>query len=108
MSKSTPNQERRSAKRFQVAWEVVVSGADATGRDFQESGALENLSSKGALFLIPRSVQPGAQLELQIKVPLIKENWMKYSGQVVRVQKESDGFDVAMSFDTARPLFNQP
>jgi hypothetical protein len=108
MAKRTYNEERRNARRFQVAWQVAVKGADASGRSFDESGSLENLSSRGALFFMSTRVQPGAKIELQIKVPLKKENWMKYSGEVVRVKKKSGGFGVAVMFDTVRPLFNEP
>ncbi len=108
MAKSTHNEERRTARRFQVAWQVAIKGADPSGRNFDESGTLENLSSRGALFFMPRRVQQGAKIELQIRVPLKKENWMKYSGEVVRVKKKSGGFGVAVMFDTIRPLFNEP
>jgi hypothetical protein len=108
MSNNTPNDERRNARRFQVAWQVAVKGADPFGRDFHESGTLANLSSRGALFIISTGVQIGARLELQIKVPLKRENWMKYSGEVVRVENHSDGFGVAMIFETVKPLFNEP
>jgi hypothetical protein len=108
MAKSTHNEERRNARRFQVAWQVAIKGADPLGRNFDEFGFLENLSSRGASFLMPRRVQPGAKIELQIRVPLKKENWMKYSAEVVRVKKKRGGFGVAVMFDTARPLFNEP
>jgi hypothetical protein len=108
MGKSTQNEERRNARRFQVSWEVAIKGADPLGRSFDEFGSLEDLSSRGALFFMHRRVQPGAKIELRIRVPLKKENWMKYSGEVVRVNRKSGGFGVAVMFDTARPLFNRP
>jgi hypothetical protein len=108
MAKSSHNKERRNARRFQVSWEVAIKGADPLGRTFDEFGSLENLSSRGALFFMPRRVKPGAKIELQIRVPLKKENWMKYSGEVIRVNKKSGGFGVAVMFDTVRPLFNEP
>jgi hypothetical protein len=101
-------QERRAAKRFQVSWPIVVKGAKPAGRNIQDSGKLENLSSRGALFLISRRVKPGLRLELGIKVPLKGQNWMKYSGKVVRVEKQNDRFAVAMLFDNVRPLFDEP
>jgi len=101
-------QERRAAKRFQVSWPVVIKGAKAAERSIQESGKLENLSSRGALFLIGARVNTGLRLELRIKVPLKGQNWMKYSGKVVRVEKRADRFAVAMLFDNVRPLFDEP
>jgi len=108
MAHRTLQQERRVAKRFRVSWPVAVKNAEALGRGIQESGKLENLSSRGALFLIPARVKPGVRLELAIKVPLKGQNWMKYSGKVVRVEKQTDRFAVAMLFDDVRPLFDEP
>jgi len=108
MANRTLQQERRAAKRFQVSWQVAVKSADPTRQNIRESGALENLSSRGALFLISAQVKPGIRLELQIKIPLKGQNWMKYSGEVVRVKKQNDLFAVAMLFDNVRPLFNEP
>ena len=105
MVKSNRDEERRKARRFQVGWDVAVKGTDRTGRDFDETGMLGNLSSAGALLYLPRTVPVGARLELRIKVPFKKKNWMKYAAEVVRVKNQSVNIGIAVKFDTARPVF---
>jgi hypothetical protein len=58
--------------------------------------------------LIPARVKPGAGLGLQIKVPLKGQNWMKYYGEAVRLEKQNKRFAVVMLFDNVRPLFGEP
>ena len=97
--------ERRGVRRFKVEWDVAVRGTDSAGAAFDESGALNNLSSNGVFLYLARQVEVGDMLEVRIRVPFKKENWMKYSAEVVRVEKASSGFGIAMKFDTARPIF---
>ncbi len=97
--------ERRRGQRFEVEWNVTVKGIDGTGAAFDEEGALENLSSGGAFLYLTRRVNVGDRLSVWIKVPFKKENWMKYSAEVIRVEKAPSNFGVAMKFDTARPKF---
>ena len=105
MVKSNRDDERRKARRFQVGWDVAVKGTDRTGRGFDETGMLGNLSSVGALLYLPRAVPLGSRLELRIKVPFKKNNWMKYAAEVVRVPSQSANIWIAVKFDTARPIF---
>jgi hypothetical protein len=105
MAKSNRGAERRDAQRFQVGWDVTVKGTDQTGTGFDEAGILEDLSSVGAFLYLPRRVQLGDKLELRIKVPFKKNNWMKYSAEVIRVKKATGKTGVAVRFDTARPVF---
>ncbi|MEK6323813.1 MAG: PilZ domain-containing protein [Acidobacteriota bacterium] len=105
MVNSNRDEERRKARRFQVGWDVAVKGMDKAGRGFDEAGMLENLSSVGAFFYLPRRVPLGARLELRIKVSFKKNNWMKYAAEVVRVKKGSGKIGIAVKFDTARPVF---
>ena len=102
MGKTDHNKERRDARRFFVSWEVAVTGRDA-GRQFDEAGILQNLSSRGAFLYLSRQCSPGEKIELQIKTPLKRNHWMKYSAEVIRVERESAG--VAVRFDTAVPVF---
>lgn len=97
--------ERRRARRFQVKWEVAVKGKDLSGVSFDEAGVLENLSSSGAFIYMTRTPKLGAKLDVWIKVPFKKENWMKYSAEVLRVEDVSDCIGVAMKFDATRPNF---
>lgn len=103
---SHSDEERRKARRFQVGWDVAVRGTHRGGRTFAEAGMIENLSSAGALLYLPRRVQIGTRLELRIKVPFKKNNWMKYAAEVVRVKKGGDNIGIAVKFDTARPVFS--
>ncbi len=105
MAKSNRGSERRDARRYQVGWDVAVKGTDQSGTGFDEAGILEDLSSAGAFLYLPRRVQLGARLEVRIKVPFKKNNWMKYSAEVVRVKKATGNTGVAVRFDTARPVF---
>ena len=104
MGRIKHDEERRNARRFQVSWDVNVRGTDQTGSGFDEAGTLENLSSLGAFLYLPRLVNFGERLELQIKVPF-RGDWMKYAAQVVRLEPESAEAGVALKFDTAVPVF---
>jgi hypothetical protein len=104
MGRKNQDEERRNARRFQVNWGVNVRGTDETGSGFDEPGTLENLSSLGALLYLPRLVNLGERLELQINVPF-RGNLMKYAAQVVRLDQENTEAGVALKFDTSVPVF---
>jgi hypothetical protein len=103
--RKTSNLERRGARRFAVGWDVTVKGTDGTGLSFNEKGALENLSSTGAFLYLGRRLEVGTKLDVWIKTPFKKNNWMKYSAEIVRVEGSEMKAGVAMKFQTARPLF---
>ena len=104
MDRISQNEERRNARRFQVSWDVSVRGTDQNGSGFDEAGTLQDLSSLGAFLYLPRFVNLGERLELQIMVPF-RGNWVKYAAQVVRLEQESAEVGVALKFDTAVPVF---
>jgi hypothetical protein len=105
MSTKNQNEERRIARRFEIAWAVAIRGTDQAGKRFDEAGTLQNLSSRGAFFFLPKPVSPGAVLEVEIRVPMKEKSWMKYEARVVRVEKQKSEFGVAVNFATTRPLF---
>lgn len=106
MPKSIVDEERRTARRFHVGWNVVVKGTDQRGEGFDEPAMLENLSSSGAFLYISRTIQPGSKLELKINLPFQKKsNWMQYSARVLRIKKANGNNGIAVKFDTVRPLF---
>jgi len=106
MVNSNRGAERRDARRFRVGWDVAVKGTDQSGTGFDEAATLEDLSSIGAFLYLPRPVRLGARLELRIRVPFKRNNWMKYSAEVIRVKKKATGnIGVAVRFETARPVF---
>lgn len=105
MSENNYIEERRSAKRLEVGWDLAVAGTDHAGSRFKHAGALQNLSSNGAFFYLPKRVKRGATLEVEIRVPMNQKTWMKYSAEVVRVSRVKTTFGIAVSFATARPAF---
>ena len=105
MGKTQHDEERRNARRFQVSWDVVVKGTDHAGSGFDEAGTLENLSSLGAFLYLPTCVDLGERLEVQIKVPFKRNNWMKYTAEVVRLEQANSRAGIALRFDTAAPVF---
>jgi len=105
MGKTDHYKERRNAQRFQVSWDVAVEGMDRDGRAFAEAGTLDNLSSLGGLVYLPTCVSLGQRLELQIKVPLKRNNLMKYNAEVVRLEETSARGGVGVKFDTTLPVF---
>src|ERR1041384_3889925 len=106
MGKSEHQEERRTARRFEVKWDIAVGG-DQRGKRFIETGSLQNLSSTGAFFLLPKRLKLGETIEDEIRVPMKEKSWMQYSTEVVRVQKHESQFGVAVNFATARPIFTE-
>ena len=106
MIKTNYDEERRNSQRFQLNWDVFVNGTDQSGSCFVEAGSLENLSSIGALVYLPKSVDLGQRLELQIKIPFRRDNWMRYTAEVVRLEYASTRVGVGVRFDTAVPVFD--
>ena len=105
MPKSSRTEERRCGRRFEVGWELAVRGKDPRGKDFDEAGRLENLSSGGAYFYFQKRLKAGARIDLRIKVPFKNNIWMKYAAQVVRLEQSGEGVGVAVKFNTPRPVF---
>jgi hypothetical protein len=98
-------EERRKARRFNTTWEAMIQGTDPSGRSFKETGSLENLSSTGAFLFLARKFEVGERVDIMIKIPFKRENWMKYSAEIVRVETEAPRIGVGMRFDTSRPAF---
>lgn len=98
--------ERRTAHRFRVHWGVTVRGIDGKGRIFDEAGHLENLSSTGALMVLPRSPEPDARLSVRITIPLKQPDYIGYSARVARVGETGRRTTVALVFETKRPSFS--
>lgn len=97
--------ERRSSQRFRVHWGVTVRGIGGKGRIFDEAGYLENLSSTGALMVLPRCPEPDARLSVRITIPLKKRDYISYSARVARVGETGRRTAVALVFETKRPSF---
>lgn len=97
--------ERRKSRRFKLSWDVVIKGVDEEGKRFEEEAELDNLSSGGAYLYISMPVKVGTNLDLSIKLPMRRENWMCYPAEIVRVEGDVERVGVAMRFKAARPGF---
>jgi hypothetical protein len=92
--------DRRKAQRFRVTWPVVVRGAN-----FESNGALQDLSSSGALLNLPTALSLGTEVEVLIKVPLRRDNWIGYRAFVLRIAETEAGAILAMKFRSTKPIF---
>ena len=101
----TARQERRKARRFNTTWEALIQGTDPSGSIFSETGSLENLSSTGAFIFLTRRFEVGERVDIRIKIPFKRDNWMRYSAEIVRVETDAPRVGVGMRFDTSRPAF---
>ena len=99
--------ERRRAKRFQVDWPVRIEGRFGAGEGFIESGVLSNISSGGALLLLPYPLSPRTKIDVYIKLPLQGRKWMRYPARVLRVE-HGVASAAAVRFDAPRPDFKSP
>lgn len=97
--------ERRGAQRFRVHWGVTVRGIDGKGGIFDEAGYLENLSSTGALMVLPKSPEPDARLSVRITIPLKQRDYISYSARVARAEETGRRTTLALIFETKRPSF---
>lgn len=97
--------ERRTSVRRSLKWEATVKGNDSSGTSFGEEGVIENLSSTGAFLYLSRDIAIGSRIDLTIRLPFQKENWMKYSALVVRIETISQKTGVGIKFDNIRPTF---
>jgi hypothetical protein len=84
---------------------VTVRGIDGKGRIFDEAGYLKNLSSTGALMVLPKSPGPDDRLSVRITIPLKKRDCIGYSARVARVEETGRRAVVALVFETQRPSF---
>jgi hypothetical protein len=99
----TALEEHRKARRFDVAWDILVKGRDGEGTNFEEKGVLVNLSSRGAFLRVRRHLAVGKKLEVWIKVPFEAERWMAYSAEVVRCADAVRNDGVGVKFTKVRP-----
>jgi hypothetical protein len=88
-----------------LKWQATINGSDCSGASFDEEGIVENLSSTGAFLYLSRKVDIGTKIDLAIRLPFQKENWMKYSAEVVRIENIPEKIGVGVKFDTIRPTF---
>jgi hypothetical protein len=96
---------RRQSRRFRVAWPVVVRGFDQHGEAFQEFCFLKNLSPTGACLGLRRSLAVGATVEMDVRSPLSRKQWLRYFGKVIYAGQPHRPQATGIRFDSARPAF---
>jgi hypothetical protein len=96
---------RRLARRFGMTWPVVVRGFDQHGEAFQEFCFLKNLSPTGACLGLKRSLAVGATIEMDMRTPLSRKQWLRYLGKVIYVGPQARPQATGIRFDSARPAF---
>ena len=97
--------ERRSLPRYSVDWPVKLTGRCSVGTRYFGEGVLENIAAKGACLYTDKSLRVGERLDVSIKLPLKRDNWLIYSAQVIRVEGGCPQARVAIRFDSSEPTF---
>jgi len=97
--------DRRASRRFQMGWDITIRRVDRNGKVYNEIGDLNNLSSSGSYINLARLANVGDRLEVCIKIPMKRKRWIRYSGKIVRLQRNDSGVGVAVKFDKLRPEF---
>jgi PilZ domain len=97
--------DRRRMHRYQVDWPFRVKGTDPTGLGILNTGKLRDISARGAFGYIGRPLAVGMKMEVLIKLPVKEERWIKYSAEIMRVERIGTQTGVAMKFDTSQPMF---
>lgn len=86
-----------------MSWPVKVEGEDGK-QTISGEGRLLNISSGGALLDVAGPVRQGMRLDVYIKLPFKKDNWMKYTAEVLRVEA-GEPARAAVKFEGPRPSF---
>lgn len=98
--------ERRQWPRYKIDWLIRLKGQDPSGAEFIETGLADNISANGAFGYVGRHLPLGTKLEVSIQVPhTLRENWLRYTAEIVRVESSGSGVGLALRFDTSRPAF---
>jgi len=99
--------ERRRARRYKVAWQVRVVGADASARLFDELTYLRDISVGGAYAYFSSAIEVGSRVSVTIKLPSMIETWMSYTATAVRIDTGFQVNGVGLQFDSVRPDFKR-
>jgi hypothetical protein len=97
--------ERRLLPRYSVDWPVKLTGTGKVGIKYFEDGVLENIGAKGACLHTNTPLQVGEKLDVSIRLPLKRDNWLVYSAKVVRVEGSRSQSRVAIRFNSSLPAF---
>ena len=110
INKEPAIRNRRVLPRIDLPFKMVVRGVDTTGTRFQESCSVENISAGGLYIRLERTLQPGANLFVSVRLSLSKSAaespHVAARGHVARVSSEADGrTGIAVVFDQTRWLY---
>ncbi len=103
-------QERRQQRRITVGLPVLVRGADGTGRRFEETSEILDVSRTGASFSMRREIAVGADLELMIpKLGLGRPSPDDFQtlAHVVRVSDGADDGEKILGVQFVGPRFHR-
>ena len=86
----------RAVKRersFELSLPTLVTGTNASGKEFQERTELYSISSQEATFWLNSGVTIGSKLNMSLKIPktLILENQLRLIISGIVVYAKSDG-----------------
>jgi len=112
MDQSSVISERRTKARLWCSYPAKVSGRDSSGKEFEETTTLDNLSASGVLLHLRTEIKPEANLSVVFRAsktaPLVgdgKGPLIAIEGRVIRTEKHLDGlFGVAVKIHTHRFL----
>ena len=110
MTPRVPENERRKWPRLPLAIPVFVRSKDEKGKDFLEFATALNISAGGALVAVRRSLQPSAQVMLEIpSAPLTATTALPKAARSLRARTVrvtlAEGYHlVGVKF--SRPLLN--
>lgn len=97
--------DRRSSQRFQVGWGVVIRIVGHDGDIYNEIGELDDLSSSGGCINLTNLAKIGDKIEVNIAIPMKRTHWIRYYGEVVRLQDTDSVGRIGVKFDSLRPEF---
>jgi hypothetical protein len=88
----------RSADRYGLVLPITMEG---------EEGSTHDLSATGVLVETDTAPAVGTRVELTLQYPWRgREHQLDCAGEVVRVERHGDSFNIAVRL--ARPLFDEP
>ena len=94
--------ERRAERRLRVRLPVDVRGTDRNGAAFDEKTFSEDLCRGGMAFVLSRSIEPGADIDIRLPLPSPsgKRGQTDFAtrGQVRHVQAVHSGCVVGVMF----------
>jgi hypothetical protein len=107
-----PEGERRANIRYDLELLVKVRWKDTSGKEKEETGTTQSISSTGAYMVCGSEIRTGAPIDLEIELPItlagrVMRSYVSATGRVVRnepLTDPSDGYGYAVTFDGYRFL----